>query len=304
MFRPTPAALGLALCAWPLAAQETDTGAITVARTATAEPAPAVQALVLKPAADVDTDSVLLRDVADLPEGCPWALVDLGAAPLPGRSRTITAPQIELRLVRSGFAAEAGPLAGADTVVVTRVARVPSAADIQQALARMLPFEVAIERLPPRHPLPLGPISYRLGGVLPNPLPERFILALDILVDQRVCDQLSLTVRRIAAQPAPDAGPQVTPVTDVPETYVSGLGPAPTRDAMAAAAPAAPAWLVKRGDKLTVVAVSGSVRITLMAEARETGTLGDIVQCETRVNNERRLLAARLIAPDKAILEF
>jgi len=305
MFRPTPAVIGLALCVSPIAAQDVENGAISVARSATVEPA-APQALVLKATADVDGSSILLRDVADLAEDCPWALVDLGPAPLAGHSKTITAPQIELKLERSGFAAEAGAITGAGQVVVTRQARVPSAADLQQALKQMLPFEVAIERLPPRRPLPLGQIGYRLGGSLPNPMPERFILALDVLVDQRVCDQLSLTVRRIDATPELVAGPQVTPVTEVPEVYQSGLAaePVAARDAMAAERPAAPAWQVKRGDKLTVVAVSGSVRITLMAEARETGTLNDIVQCETRINNERRLLAARLVAPDKAILEF
>jgi len=305
MVRPITA-VGLALWIGSLAAQETETGAISMARSATAEAAPAMPPLVLKATAAVDGYSVLLRDVADLPADCPWATVELGPAPLPGRSRTITAPQLELRLERSGFAVEAGPVGGADSVVVTRAARLPSAMDIQQALARMLPFEVTIERLPPRHALPLGQVGYRLGGTLPNPLPERFILVLDILVDQQLCEQLSLTVRRVAAPVEPAAGPPVAAMTDVPEAYVSGLAAraAVPRGAIAATPPAAPAWEVKRGDKLTIVAVSGNVRISLLAEAKETGSYGDTVQCETRINNERRLLAARLIAPDKAILEF
>ena len=307
MVRTTPAAMALALFVWPIAAQEAETGAITVARSATAEPAAAVPAGIdLKPTAETTGSSILLRDVAELPEDSLLAGVDLGPSPLPGHSRTITADQIELRLERAGFGDEAGTLTGAGSVVVTRQSNVPSPTDIQAAVKAILPFDILIERLPPRHALPVGQVSYRLGSALPNPLPERFMLTLDILVDQRVADQLSLSVRRVAAPPAPAGELQVVAVTDVPETYVSGLAarPAALGPAVTPGLPAAPAWEVKRGDKLSVEAVSGNVRITLMAEARETGTLGDIIQCETRINNERRLLAARLIAPDKAILEF
>ncbi len=94
MIRPLPVALALVLAA-PLAAQSAD---------APAHRTPVATGLVLKPSAEVTGDSVLLRDVADLPDDCPWAAVEIGPAPLPGRQRTITAPQVELRLGRAGFA--------------------------------------------------------------------------------------------------------------------------------------------------------------------------------------------------------
>ncbi len=249
--------------------------------------------IVLVATATVSDETIRLGDVAELPDGSPYAEVVLGPSPLPGHRRQLGRGQVELRLIRAGLA-DPAILSGADSVVVTRVAKTYGAADVRAALATLVSVPVTIERLPPRRPLPVGSVSYRLRGDLPEPLPERFNVPIDVLVNGQVADSLVVAVR-LAAPPAPvaqtvAARPAATPAA----------APTPA----APAAPPAPSWKIKRGDPLTVTAVAGRVRISFQAEARSTGTAGDVIECQALIGNERRTVAARLVAPDRAVMEF
>ncbi|MBI2298650.1 MAG: flagella basal body P-ring formation protein FlgA [Armatimonadetes bacterium] len=271
------------------------------------EPGPLV--LVLTPTAVVDGDQITLADVAKLPEQSPYAGVDLAPSPLPGHTRTLTREQIGLRLERAGYTAAELAITGVDSVVVRRDARRISRADIVAALAALLPVAVTIDRLPPRRSLPLGPLSYRLRGTLIEPLPERFTVGLDVLVGGTVADQINIPVAR-ALPPAPIPASAPSPAIPVATPTADVTPPAPAPPAAAAAAPARPAdppkpaWQVKYGDHLTVVATAGCVRVTLQGEARQAGKCGDLVSIQVTIGKERRTISARLTAPDRAVLEF
>ncbi|MCC7495233.1 MAG: flagella basal body P-ring formation protein FlgA [Fimbriimonadaceae bacterium] len=271
---------------------------------------PVVPSIALRATAQVAGEQILCGEVAVVGGLDGLAALALAPAPLPGGSRLLTRDQIEVRLSRAGYRPETFAWSGADSVVVTRLARQVTIAELNTAIATLVPLPLELERLSPRRALPAGALSFRLRAALPEPLPERFNLLLDVLVDGRTADSLTVAVRR----PAPPAAPLATePAPTVPAADplpAPAIPPAPAASsATPAPAPAAPAaprptWQVKRGDQLTVLAISGKVRIGLAAEAREAGGYGDTIQCQALVGQEKRVLAARLVSPDTAVLEF
>lgn len=252
----------------------------------------------LLPTAVVSEDNIVFANlVADLTDE-ELAAVAIGPAPLPGLTRTITRDQVELRLARAGYGADRVRLEGVDSVVVRREARRLSRAEIEQALAELVPEPVLIDRLPPRAPLPTGPITYRLRTALPAPLPDLFTVGLDVMVNGQVADRLSIVVRR-PAPPTP-----VTPVTPLAAGAVPAIEPVADATPPPPAPSAEPAWRVKRGDRLTVVLLAGTVKVSVAGEAREDGKPGDTIQVQVVLGGKRKLLAARLTARDQAQVEL
>jgi hypothetical protein len=252
----------------------------------------------LKAAATVDGEQVLLRDVATLAADTPMAATALAPAPLPGSRAWLSRDQIELRLERAGYAPRDVTLDGAATVTITRASQTVLPDAVAAALARLLGTPVVIERLAPPGPLPVGQIDWRLRGEVPQPLPERCSLTLEVLVGGKPARSVLVAIALPpapavpVAPPIPAAAPIATPVA-----LANPPAPVPVK-------PAPPAWQVRRGDRLQVTARAGRVSIVLAAEARGQGTLGDVVQAETTIGTSKRTVAVRLTAPDKAVLEW
>ncbi len=259
--------------------------------------APAQPTVLLPATATVFGEQITLGEVAALPADSPLAHVTLAPAPLPGGRRTITRDQIALRLARAGHQPEGVLFQGAESVVVTRLARTLTVAEISAALVDLIPTPVVVDRVPPRRALPTGTVTWRLRTALPDPLPATANVMLDVLVDGRVADSLVIGIRRELPAAAPVAPPAPAPPT-TPTAPVAAAPAPPTPEEPR------PTWQVKRGDQLTVVATAGRVSIKVVAEARSPGRLGDVIQVQAQIGQEKRLLAARLIAPDRAVLEL
>ena len=276
------------------------------------EAAPAVTIVEVAPTATVAGDTVRLGDVAALPAEHPLAQVNLVPAPLPGCRRLVTRGEIEVRLAHAGYGSANVVLRGAESVVVQRASRQLTPTDIQTALGKLLAFKVELDRLPPRRPLPLGTLSFRLRGDLPNPLPDQFSINVDVLVDGRVADQLNIGLRLPPAAPVAVAAPVPAAMPARVDAQQPTPQPTPQPAAQPAApaapaappAPAKPAWQVRYGDALTIRASSGRASITLPGVARQTGTLGDVISVEAQVGGQRRTLRVKLTAPDSAVMEL
>ena len=258
----------------------------------------------LTPTANITGDNVTLGDLGKLPAGHPLAGLVIASAPLPGLRLCLTRDQIELRLLRLGYRSADVRLTGADSVVVARTGQQLRADAIAAAVGRIIGLPVTVERMPQIGSLPLGTLDYRLRGDLPNPLPNQFTLTLDVLLAGQVVCRPTVSLKLdMPAAPVAAVDQTLTPTLPTP-VAASPAGAAPTAAARPApAAPAKPAWQVKRGDRVAVTAISGSVRIVLPGEARGQGTLGDTITFEVVLGGQKRTVSARLVAPDRAVME-
>lgn len=274
--------VSLGLCLAPLWAEPTD--------------------VVLRSEAQVLGTSVLLGEVATLPADSPLAKLDLAPAPLPGSRSWLTADQVQLRLERLGYRGRELRLGGAASVVVTRVGQELRPDVVQAAVSRLLGTPVVIERIPAVGLVPAGQLEFRLRSDVQRPLPPYFTLALDVLVGGQVAARLSVAAS-LPPEPAPAPLPGPAPLPAVASPTPAAVVPvavAPARPAD----PPVPAWQVKRGDRLTVLAHCGRVTIVLSGEARGNGGLGDQIQVEAAIGGAKKTFSVRLLAPDRASLEL
>ncbi|MBI5834567.1 MAG: flagella basal body P-ring formation protein FlgA [Armatimonadetes bacterium] len=254
----------------------------------------------LMPTANIAGESVTLGDLGNLPADHPLNGLVIAPAPLPGLRLCLSRDQIELRLLRLGYRSGDVRLTGAGSVVVSRTGQMLRPDLVQAAVTKLIGLPVTVERLPQFGALPLGALDYRLRSDLPNPLPDQFSLTLDVLVAGQVVARPTVSLK-LALPAAPVAAvDQTVSVTRPTPTPATGTRPAAPG---APTAPTAPAWQVKRGDRVAVTAVSGAVRIVLSGEARGQGTLGDTIAFEVVLGGQKRTVSARIVAPDRAVME-
>jgi hypothetical protein len=281
---------------------------------------PTAQVVVLQPAVTVNADWVLLADLAPLPAASRLATVVICPAPLPGLHNFVTRDQVELQLLRAGFKAGEIQVLGAASISLCRAGQSLRLDEVQAAVGKLLGFPVIIDRLPPVGDLPVGPLEYRLRSDIANPPPDCFSVSLEVLAAGQPAGRLTLMAR--PAAPATHLPFSTTPLSTTSASAATGATTPPptttnsTLAATGAAAPTAtaaagvsstppqPLWRVRWGDKLTLLAIAGQVRIQIMGEARGTGGLGDTIQVDVELGGQAKSLPARLLAPDRAQLEL
>lgn len=271
----------------------------------------------LRPVATVAGPLVRLGDVAELaPEEAPAAGVVLAAAPSVGLERRLTLAYVAGELARAGFGEVT--LGGSPAVAVRRASQAVTGAQLAQAavdaVIRRMPWDperVAIDlssRLPDLS-VPAGEIelvgvvpegsrfagnetvlvSVRVGGeeVKKVAVPLCIRVREEVLVARRYISRRSrlsaedfLVEERDIAEIAGEPVPASEGVEGLMSTGVIRPGEVLLRSDVA------PAPVVSRGDVVTVLVETPALRVSALAEVRESGAPGDLVLVRNPVSKK------------------
>lgn len=288
--------------------------------------------------AEVQGERVTLADLA-LITGPDGALKnDLGAvfitqAPPPGRSVKLQEEYLRFRLRSSGLPLEAVAWDLPETVVVVREAQGLEAGFVRRVfeeyLAEHAPYRdrdwelvsLRTGRLPR---LPAGELTYRL---LPDPSPNPTRLRLNIYLSVngrevgriRAAGRINLFSRVVvAARLLPKdrviqegdlkvARVNIARLKHGALTDPSGLKGLSCRRTLQPGQPVQASDVVKhpvirRGDTVTIVAQSGSLRVTTLGRAKEEGTVGENISV-VNLGSKKRIVA-QVVGPNEVRVNF
>ena len=223
-----------------------------------------------EPVTMISHDRVKLVDV--VPEVAPGlANIDLGRAPPPGRSRYFSYDEMASRLRAAGVAASRLKLPRG--VRVESKARQFSSEELEQmveeSVRKSLPPGIHLEEISVESPLVLSP-TVTAGRVrLPHFTTKNGRQAQIGTVEILWGDQVALRL------------PVKMNVRIDGETV---------------------GHIVKRGSSVTLLIRRGSVEISALAQTLSTGRVGDVVSL--RVGVTKKVMSARLVAPERAELEI
>ena len=287
----------------------------------------------------IDTQDVYLGQIAAL-EGADAGLrqalatVVIVASPAPGETRIVDAAFIQARLGQQGTIPAAWQLAGADRVRVTRGQQTVSAAQIQQLAA-----DHVLARLPyPRKDVVVREVSVAGDVILPRgrlgvdvrPAGKsdyigNVPLAVELAVDGQPMRRLLVTVRTEVMVPVVLARrPMARYHVITPEDVTVGrmdlvrvpadrlLDPnalvgqragrmIPAQTVLTAQMVETPP-LVRRGDRVMIVAEGGGLRVSALGEVRHPGGRGEFVDV-VNIDSRRKILA-RVVDSQTVAVDF
>ncbi len=175
------------------------TAALTIGSGAQ-EPKPLVRIL-LRERATVNVPTITLGSIADIlpltemsdEQVAALASLPVAPAPLPRYSRTITAGEVATKLAQMGWRNGSFVLEGATKVLVTRIGRQVTAAELEAALHKALGVPVKLLLPPPPLLVPSGELSVQ--ALLPSS--PRTTLPVTVLVDGRPVATVRLLVQAV-----------------------------------------------------------------------------------------------------------
>lgn len=293
----------------------------------------------LKAAVEIESDAIRLGDIALLEQDTEDRVRDLGEtvvgqAPLPGQTRFVDADYIRIRLRQAGYATDRILFRGADDVRVTRKAATLPAARIREAvetaIRNRMPWRsegvtISNIRFDESLPLPTGRLSY---CIVPNRNEDylgQILIALHLFVDgepfRKIWVNADISVMAdvvVVSRPLGRNQPVETPHITVERRDLAHLpsdairrvddvvGNRTTRmlypgTVMQASMIALPP-LVKRGDIVKIVAVSGPMTISATGMVKQQGAKGDLVRVVNTGSN--RMITARVTGPGVVAVDF
>jgi flagella basal body P-ring formation protein FlgA len=313
-------------------------GAVLLLAAAAAIAAGAIVSVRMNDRVEIDADQILLGRVAridggDGPLASELAAVPLGRSPLPGKSRTLEGPFIEMRLRQSGIDPASLDLQIPAEVVVTRGAIEIRAAEIEEAVRQFIlrqfagrPEAVKIREIRNVEPvlLPRGKVSLEVtaprNATLAGSVPLQVAVKAGEDFEKRiwVTAVLETRVEAVVAKrplgrykPLDEDDIEVRPVDlgDLPSDYLSDPGMVVgkrTRRALDSGTVMRPDLLesppiVKRGDRVVIVAETGGLRVTTLGQVKQKGALGETIPIVNLDSNRivyGRVVDARTVRVD------
>lgn len=285
--------------------------------------------LAVRPDTIVDGKSVLLGSVASISGASSEFSRKLAAAqvcssPSPGKQRTLTKTDLIIAIRRAGEDPRSVELICPEKMTVTRSSAHVSGQTIMEAiktyaLQKEWYGEAAVEpvRIPPDTDVPSGSVDFRVRTPAQSPKKGLNNLTVDILVDGKVEKSVtaSATIRVVApVLVATEAIRRGTPIsasntamqrmdiTNMPDDLVrdnstdgwTALVPVQQGTVIRSGWVSAPA-AVHAGDTVSVMVVSGLVKITEAGTAAQDGCVGDTIK--VRLTGGMREVRGRIDAP-------
>jgi len=295
--------------------------------------------IVVAPVSEVNTETILLGDIADI-SGNDVDLVrglkelELGRAPLPGNLRELTGDSILMRCRQHNIDPSCLSLQSPDRVEVKRGARTISKEKVQDMardfIMKNMPWEHNNVRLGDIQVskdvvLPKGNITYRI--VPPENADYLGTMLLSIVFSVDGADQekvwatadlevlmdvvvTSKPLGRYRVITEDDVTVQEHNLASLPSNVIMDIDEVlgkrtrrtiGSKTVLSSDLVELPP-LLHRGDLVTIVADSGALRITARGEAQERGRKGEVI----RVKNisSRKEIYARVVASDTVAVEF
>jgi flagella basal body P-ring formation protein FlgA len=296
--------------------------------------------VVVPPENTVNGPRIILGDIAaigqdtEADKGLAELLekADLGPSPLPGQKLTLRRQQFESRLTSSGAPVNDAFWLIPDTVTLTGTGQETDAGQIRQIIAEYLartePYSSGEHQIlsvnsQSAPALPPGNVEYRFSpqpSSNPNYLSGTIFFTVngEEAARLRVTAQIDLQVKAVVA------------VRDLPRGHIlseedlsESLTPfAKAKGALTEAAQAAgqtlkvglragspvhdrdleKAFMITKGETVTIIAQSGSLKVTALGQAKENGALGQTI---TVMNmDSKKNISARVIGPSQVEVIF
>lgn len=276
----------------------------------------------MRPQAEVRGSVVLLRDVVGFVAGdrALWQRIEeleVGAAPLPGQSRTLTRPVVLQRLRQARLSPAL--VEWATPVEMTLVTAAGLAVDeavvsraIRQYLASAGPagetgsLRLESIEMPQDLLVPPGTVEAAVVAAPPVMRPGPAVFAVDVLVDG--APQRRIWVRATLGQAASRIEGGVTPLPSPAPAASSGVASAalaPAGGAPQTSPPGLPVGRegaeVPRGASVTVLVRRGAVTVAVQGTTLEAARVGQRAAVEVAASGA--VLQAVLVGPDLAVVE-
>jgi hypothetical protein len=243
----------------------------------------------LKATAEVSGERILLGDLAEIKGNAALSQIDVGPAPLPGRSRTVRRGSVAVQVRAAGIADADVSFTGADKIRVTRRARSVTAEELCAALGQQLKTPVELACVPPLPQIPDGELSISLLSLPPLPLPEQTSVTCQVCINGQPYQRLTVAIRPTLATAANPTGTTPAPASTQPPP----LPPQP--GGTKGGASGRPEPLVKRNEQVLVISRCGAVQVKVTGTARESGALGALIS--VRVPATGSTLRGRVSGP-------
>lgn len=290
--------------------------------------------------AEVDDDQMLLGALARI-DGEDAALVRklqgvvIGRSPLPGKTRTLEAAVILGRLRQSGHEPERLDLQVPPEIVVGRAATTIEREQVEQIVRRFLQqqaagmrsesFVIKDIRVPEAVVLPKGPLTTHVAGPknleLAGSVPLQVTFSVKPDFERRVWVTAQLERRLnvvVARRPlgrfkpieAEDIEVQAVDLAGLPADRIedpeAAIGKR-TRRAVDSGAVLRPDLLesmplVKRGDRVRIVAETAGLRISAFGQAKQKGAQGELIPVVNLDSN--KVIHARVVDSQTVRIEF
>lgn len=290
--------------------------------------------------AEVDDDQMLLGALARI-DGEDAALVRklqgvvIGRSPLPGKTRTLEAAVILSRLRQSGLDPERLDLQVPPELVVGRAATTIEREQVEQIVRRFLQqqaagmrsesFVIKDIRVPEAVVLPKGPLTTNVAGPknleLAGSVPLQVTFSVKPDFERRVWVTVQLERRLnvvVARRPlgrfkpieAEDIEVQAVDVAGLPADRIedpeAAIGKR-TRRAVDSGTVLRPDLLespplVKRGDRVRIVAETAGLRISAFGQAKQKGAQGELIPVVNLDSN--KVIHARVVDSQTVRIEF
>lgn len=264
---------------------------------------------------EIPSSVVLLGDVAAITGGDRQLAdrlraVNLGNAPLPGQSVNISADQIRMRLRQEGLNRQVDSITGSDSVTVVRahleidprriadavtdhiIANAPWSAEEMtvngvnvSSSVTVPPGQVTIFVEPPTRRDYLGSVPFSVIIDVDGEYRRRIwaVAAVEVTVEVVVAKRPIERFRRIEPE---DVSMKRVNLAEVSSSSIRDMSQVMDKRARRRIAPNEVIRtdmvefppLVKRGDRVFIIAESPGMRITALGEARENGAAGDTIR--------------------------
>lgn len=306
-----------------------------------ARPLPAAAALSIKISerVEVNQDTVLLGHIAriwgsDARVVCKLEGIVIGRAPLPGRSRDLDADIIHLRLKQHEVDPSSVDLQVPEKITISR-----GYLEVERETVETLVADFVRQKIRPHHPtaqiselrfqapviLPKGQVTYQVlaprTGEYSGTIPLQVLCYVNGRIEQRIWVNTKIAVLvdvvvtkgslgRYQPITAEDIDLQQMDLADLPSDVIQDseavigkrtVRAIPANTVLRSDVVELPP-LVRRGDIVTLVAESDSLKVTALGEVRKTGRLGERIQV---INvDSRKVLYGRVIDAKTVKVEY
>jgi len=289
---------------------------------------------------DVETDQILLGAIAQI-DGDDADMVRtlkglvIGRSPLPGKTRSLDAATLISRLRQNGIDPERLDLQVPSETILTRGALTIDRAEIEQIVRRFLQQQLAGTpggaatvkdiRVPEAIVVPKGPLTTHVSAPkaseLSGSVPLQVTFAVEPDFERRIWVTVSLERRVkavVARRPlgrfkpleAGDLDVKALDLADLPADWIEDpdavIGKL-TRRALDSGTVLRPDLLefpalVKRGDRVRIIAESAGMRISAFGQAKQKGGQGEMIPVVNLDSN--RVVHARVVDSRTVRIEF
>jgi len=289
---------------------------------------------------EVKADQILLGAIAQI-DGDDAGMVRtleglvIARSPLPGKSRSLDAAMLIGRLRQSGIDPERLDLQVPSEIILTRAALTIERAEIEQIVRRFLQQQLAGTpggatavkdvRVPEAVVVPQGPLTTHVNvpknSELSGSVPLQVTFGVGPDFERRIWVTVSLERRVkavVARRPlgrfkpleAEDLDVKAIDLADLPADWIedpeAAIGKL-TRRALDSGTVLRPdllefAALVKRGDRVRIIAESAGMRISAFGQAKQKGSQGELIPVVNLDSN--KVVHARVVDSQTVRIEF